>query len=210
MRRSSDVNVFNDVFVRGGLDFWRSLENFSPEVILDLGANVGFASAMFLSLFPRAFVLAVEPDPSNAERCRKNLAPYGNRAKVVEGAVWHSRGHLMLSRGTFRDGREWATQVRPAHPDEIPDIAAWDIPTLLEMCPRKQVDILKIDIEGSESALFSVNVDEWLSRVHNICIEVHDAECQKAIAAALASYRHQSGRTGEYALYLGISRIALN
>jgi hypothetical protein len=49
------------------LIFWRSSVADSPRLILGLGANVEYASAVFLNLFPRAFVLAVEPDPTNVE-----------------------------------------------------------------------------------------------------------------------------------------------
>jgi len=204
MGESSDVDLFQSIFVDGGLDYWRSSLGESPRLILDLGANVGYVSSVFLSLFPRAFVLAVEPDPANLEVCKRTLAPYGDRVKVVEGAVWHTRGQLALSRGTFGDGREWATQVRPAEFSETASVTAWDMPALLGMCPRNEIDILKIDIEGSEKALFSKNVGEWLPRVHNLCIETHGAECAQAVAAALAPYRCRAGQTGEYTLYLNI------
>jgi len=204
MGGSSDVDLFQSIFVNGELDFWRSSVHDSPQLILDLGANVGYASAVFLSLFPRAFVLAVEPDPTNIEICKRTLAPYGARAKVVEGAVWPTRGHLVLSCGTFGDGREWATQVRPADLGETATVTAWDIPGLLGMCSRNEIDILKIDIEGSEKALFAQNVGEWLPRVHNLCIETHGAECAQAVTSALAPFRYRVGQTGEYTLYLDI------
>jgi hypothetical protein len=72
------------------------------------------------------------------------------------------------------------------------------------MCPRNEIDILKIDIEGSEGVLFSGDTDEWLPRVRNICIETHDSECAEAVVRALAPYRHRTGKTGEYTLYLDI------
>jgi FkbM family methyltransferase len=204
MGESSDMDLFQDIFVNGGLDFWRSSIDAAPRLILDLGANVGYVSAVFLSLFPRAFVLAVEPDPANLEICKRNLAPYGDRVKVVEGAVWHSCGQLALSRGTFGDGREWASQVRHAEFGETATVTAWDIPALLGMCPQNEVDILKIDIEGSETALFSKNAEQWLPRVHNLCIETHGGECAQAVAEALAPYRYRAGKAGEYTLYLDI------
>jgi FkbM family methyltransferase len=204
MGQSSDFDLFRNIFLFGEMDFWRSSLCRSPQVILDLGANVGFASSYFLSLFPGAFVLAVEPDPANFEICKRTLARYGDQAKAVEGAVWDSCGQLALSRGTFRDGREWATQVRPPEPGESCSVTAFDMPALLAMCPRNEVDILKIDIEGSEAVLFSGDTGEWLQRVRNICIETHDSECAEAVVGALAPYRYRTGNTGEYTLYLDI------
>ena len=205
MGDSSDIDLFQNIFLRGEMDFWRSKTDKSPRVIVDLGANVGYTSAVFLSLFPRAFVLAVEPDPDNVEICKRTLAPYGDRVKIIEGAVWHSCGQLALSRGIFGDGRAWATQVRTASVGEAASVTAWDMPSLLKMCPHDTIDILKIDIEGSEKELFSQNTAEWLPRARNICIETHGAECDQAVAAALAPFRYRVDQSGEYALYLDIT-----
>jgi hypothetical protein len=94
--------------------------------------------------------------------------------------------------------------VRPANLGEAASVAAWDMSALLAMCPRNKVDILKIDIEGSEKALFSQNAGEWLPRVHNICIETYGAEGAQVVDAALAPYRYRSSQTGEYTLYLDL------
>ena len=41
-----------------------------PRFILDCGANVGYTSAYLLTRFPTAFLIAIEPDPGNAEILR--------------------------------------------------------------------------------------------------------------------------------------------
>jgi FkbM family methyltransferase len=197
MQSSSDPDAFDEIFVGGELEFSRSL-NCTVRLILDLGANVGYASIFFLNAFPDSFVLAVEPDGTNAEICRQNLAPYGNRAKVLEGAVWHRVTQLRLVRGAFGDGREWATQVRDVEPGEMGDIPAWDIPGLLEFCQGGTIDLLKIDIEGSEIALFSKNTDLWLDRVRNLCIETHGPDCEFAFRHALESYDYEFRVCGEW------------
>ena len=42
-------------------------------LVVDCGANVGYASAYFLSHFPQARVIAVEPDDQKFEALRRNL-----------------------------------------------------------------------------------------------------------------------------------------
>ena len=141
------MEVVNQIFVVNEYACVRNIP--SPGLILDLGANVGYSSAYFLSCFPRATVVAVEPDPGNFELCRKNLAPYGDRAKVVLGAVWSKRCRLKLSRETFGDGREWATQVRESEgSDDEATVDGWDIPSLLHQVGGGHIDLLKVDIEG--------------------------------------------------------------
>jgi FkbM family methyltransferase len=205
MQSSSDPDVFDDIFHRRELTFLKRIRD--ARVIIDLGANVGYVSAFCLSAYKHGFVLSVEPDPANHLQCTKNLRHYGNRSRVLCAAVWHTKGDLLLSRGTFGDGRGWATEVREPRDGEKGDVYAWDVPSLIAMCPQPTIDLLKIDIEGSEAALFSGNV-EWLDRVKNMCIELHGSACEQAFRAATAPYRFEELRCGEYTICLDIKRVA--
>jgi FkbM family methyltransferase len=205
MQSSSDPEVFDGVFVDGQLGFAHLLDR-PPKVIFDLGANVGYASVFFLNAWPGSYILAVEPDPLNFERCRMNLRHYGTRVRMVQGAVWHCNGALVLSRGTFGDGREHATEVRVAAAGESSDVPAWDMPRLMEFSESANIDLLKIDIEGSENALFSAGADRWLDRVRNICIELHGPQCESAFWAALRDYDYEQSRCGEHILCLNVRR----
>jgi len=204
---SSDVNVFQQIFVLKEACY---IDRLGPvESVIDLGANVGYLSALILSRFPRARVIAVEPDPVNARLCRRNLAPYGSRASVIEGAAWWSKSRLTLVRGQFGDGREWATQVREAGPGEAGDVEGWDIETILDGFGMEKVDLLKIDIEGSERDLFERGAGEWLDRIRNLSIELHGTACEVAYRRALSSFEYESLSCGEYELAMGLHRNRL-
>src|SRR5215472_3915980 len=82
---SSDMDAFYQVIVCEEYDCLKDIS--CPRFILDLGANVGYSSAYFLTCFPTSRILAVEPDPENFQICRANLAKYGDRAEVLLGAV---------------------------------------------------------------------------------------------------------------------------
>ena len=110
MGNSSDQDVFWQIFLKQKYDFIEGLPN--ADVVVDLGANTGISSALFLSRWPHAKLLAVEPDPGNYAMLTRNLAPYGNRAQMIRGAVWTRSGDLELSRA-LNDGREWARSVQP-------------------------------------------------------------------------------------------------
>ena len=64
------MTVFWQIFTFDEYSSLRNLENVS--LVLDLGANVGYSSAYFLSCFPEARVVAVEPDEQNMAICRTN------------------------------------------------------------------------------------------------------------------------------------------
>jgi FkbM family methyltransferase len=193
---TSDRDVLRQVFIQGE---YQAVELSNPKTIIDLGANVGYASAYFLSKYPTASVLAVEPDPGNYEVCRGNLALFGQRAKVIHGAAWAECTRLVLDKGAYRDGREWATQVRAAAENSAAsaDTDAFDVPTLMRMCSVPEIDLLKIDIERSELELFSRNTESWLPHVKNLCIELHGADCEEIFFRALSEYSYELGPPGD-------------
>jgi FkbM family methyltransferase len=193
---SSDRDVLGQIFIERE---YEPIAMSHAGAILDLGANVGYSSAYFLSKYPTATVVAVEPDPSNYAICCRNLKPFGNRAKVVHGAAWPERSKLVLDRGTWGDGREWATQVRLAKEDAAlsTPIEGYDVPTLIALGGAAEIDLLKIDIERSELELFSRNTESWLPRVKNLCIELHGQDCGAIFFRALAGYSYNLSRTGE-------------
>ncbi len=196
LRGSSDIAVFNQIFVEEEYICLRDLRDVA--VIIDLGANVGFSSAYFLNRFPSAKVLALEPDPRNVIRCKQNLAAYSERAVVLHGAIWSRRTRLSLSSGDFGDGREWATQVREPDGIETPDhVDAWDVPGLIDLAGVGTIDLLKIDIERSELAVFGDSSKVWLPKIRNICIELHGEDCDRVFFGALKEFDYDLSRSGE-------------
>ncbi len=199
----SDDYVFDQVFVTREHAPLAGMEE--PRFILDLGANVGYASALFASRYPHARILAVEPDPGNFRLCVENLRPYGDRVKVLLGAVWGHNSRLALARGQYGDGRDWAVQVREAGDQDNAQVEAWDVPALLEFAGEEFADLIKIDIEGSEVQVFMENTD-WLSRVRNICIELHGPHCEEVFDRALRGYDYEKILHGENTLCLNVRR----
>lgn len=83
---TSDIYVFEQIFVERE---YRCLDGLHDvETIVDAGANVGFASAYFVSQFKNSRVIAIEPDNQNVGALKRNLLPWNGRAVIVEGAIW--------------------------------------------------------------------------------------------------------------------------
>ena len=194
--KSSDREVLDQIFIRPE---YEPIALVNPTTIIDLGANVGYSSAYFLSRYPSAKVIALEPDHDNFLICRRNLEPFGARATVLHGAAWPERRVLVVKKGVFADGREWATQVCPPTDfgTDDPLVQAYDIDSLIALTHSREVDLLKIDIEKSEQELFSRNTDAWMPKIRNICIELHDEECEATFFSALSKYAYESSRSGE-------------
>jgi len=171
----------------------------SPKLIIDAGANIGMASLYLLKRYPSVKIVAVEPDPETFELCRANLAAYADRVVLVKGAVWSSCGELVF----VRNQSEWNSHVQGAEnvhagqeaqaaPATEIRVQSFDLPSLIALGGGGPVDLLKMDIEGSEAEVFARNPDSWLSAVRNIIIELHGPECDKSFAAALTGYEYEA------------------
>jgi FkbM family methyltransferase len=180
--RSTDAVALYEVLVTKEYALTADLD--SPAFIIDGGANVGMASLYFLNRYPKARVIAVEPDAANLELCRMNLEPYGDRVTLLQGAIWKSdeRG-LSLETGE----QSWSSRVMD---DQAGSIEAFSIPSLIARGGGK-VDLLKLDIEGSEDEVFGPDAREWLPKVRNIAIELHGEKRKARFFAALEGYRYE-------------------
>ena len=197
---STDFLVYGQTFI--GEQYACVDDLTDVDLIIDCGANVGFASAFLLSRFPDASLVAVEPDPDTFQILERNLAPYGSRARAERAGVWSHSTDLRIEERSYRGGGAWARQVRECAPGEVPTLHAVDIPTLLARSGRKRISILKIDIEGSECAVFSAsNVDSWLPLVDCLVIELHDdthfGPCSDVFHRAIAAHPFSVRAVGE-------------
>jgi FkbM family methyltransferase len=115
----------------------------------------------------------------------------------LHGAAWSERGRLELSKGAFGDGRDWAIQVAETRVGGAGDVEAWDVGSLIDMAGGTVVDLLKVDIERAEIAVFGDTSKTWLPRVRNICIELHGPDCEEAFFSALADFDYELEHSGE-------------
>jgi FkbM family methyltransferase len=185
---SSDLSVYSGVFVRRDYSCLDHVRD--AELIIDCGANVGYSPAYFLSRFPKAHLIAVEPDATNFDLLRENLAPYGDRAQLVQAGVWSHSTELTVVDAPYRDGRQWSQQFRERQPGEKAVIATVDVESLLVESGYPRISILKMDVEGAEGIVFGSNFERWIDRVDNIAIELHDdsyfGDCSAIFSKAIA------------------------
>ena len=181
--RTSDRWAFAQIFVQR--QYAALPAALDPRLIVDCGANVGYASVYFLTRFPQAHVIAVEPDPDNVALLRQNLAPYGARVQIIQGAIWSHATGLIVERAHEGEHAQWGTWVRPSLPHETPDLWAIDLASLLAESGYAAIDLLKMDIEGAETAIFAHDGRGWLDKVAVIEIELHSQEGARLFRHAL-------------------------
>src|SRR6266404_2057395 len=138
---TSDLFMFKQIFVEREYSCLDALT--AADLIVDCGANVGYSSAYFLSRFPEARLVAVEPEAENFAILKQNLVPFGDRATLKQTGVWsHPCGLVLVA--DPRSFQENSRQVREARAGEIPMFHATDIGTILAESGAERISILKI------------------------------------------------------------------
>ena len=162
--------------------------------ILDGGANIGDETTRFLLHHPTAEVTAVEPEGSNFELLRKNV-DHLDRTLCVHGGLWPVKTHLEVIPGNSQEGFRVVETTKTDGP-----VAAFTIPELMERRGWDSIDVLKLDIEGSEFELFSRGTEDWLDRVKVLIFEVPDNDrpgSTQKIYEALGERRFDTFHCGE-------------
>jgi FkbM family methyltransferase len=176
---------------------------------VDVGANIGLFSLWLCGSTPGARVIAVEPAPPNVDLLVRNLhrAGLSHHIHVVRAALGAASGRGVLhyypcmpgnstllpcvkwrDRVAFRPDRWAAMFARREYPCEVLTLSC-----VLRAHARvgQEVDLLKIDAEGSEvDVLRGVNEADW-PRIWQVAVEVHGDVMRERVTEILASrYAH--------------------
>lgn len=123
------------------------------QVVLDVGANIGYYSVVASSLVgPEGRVLSIEPDPSHFERLRRSLVANGCRnATPLQVAAADREGELelYLSEENSSDHAAYPVPGR-----RHVTVRSADLDTLADEQGFAKVDFIKIDVQGFEPAVF--------------------------------------------------------
>jgi FkbM family methyltransferase len=166
---STDPWVFQQIFI---LCEYRPLAGRKDvRVIIDAGAYVGYSAIYFAELYPHAFIYALEPEEGNFQALQRNTRHYPN-IKAIQAAVWNEDGYLELEE---THGGQWAFHVHESSQSSKARVHAVSIQSLMEQYRLSHIDILKMDIEGAESAVFEASsCHAWLGSVRILVLELHD------------------------------------
>jgi FkbM family methyltransferase len=193
---TSDISTFDQIFVE--LQYQLNIQGFNPEYIIDGGANAGYSTLYFASRYPHAKIVAVEPEPSNYEILRRNVASYEN-ITPLHAALWNKKMLLNINNPGDDKNAFRVQQGNNSGAGKVQALAPLDI---MEAGELAKLDILKLDIEGAEKELFDENSSVWLDKTDLIIIELHDwfrNGCGTAFYNAITPYGFSQINKGENA-----------
>jgi FkbM family methyltransferase len=196
--RTTDVSLFEEIIVNSEYCFESSIP---PRVIIDAGANIGLTSVYYANKFPNAKIIAIEPEKTNFDMLKRNADYYPN-IFPIQGALWREETVLNLSNpGTGNWG--YQTNEQQACDAVEGKIRGMTIDKLMEQHGCNFIDILKIDIEGSEKEVFETSVS-WIDKVGAIIVELHDhfkSGCSRSVYTATTNFEFE-WRKGETTFFV--------
>lgn len=180
--RSADVPTLRQVFVARDYDiaelpqaamlaetYLATIAAGKTPVIVDGGANVGFAALWFAHAYPQATVVAVEPERKNYDLLVVNTSGVANIIPL-HAALLDRPGQVRIA----NPGAEaWGFQTMEVDAEAADAVPAVTVPDLIARVPNGRPFLVKVDIEGAEDALFRSNT-EWVSEAAALIVEFHD------------------------------------
>lgn len=164
-RGTSDWRVYRKVFIEKEYDLDYST-NF--DLIIDAGANAGYATVFYAKNFPSAKIIAIEPDHSNFMLLKKNTQHLSN-VECLYGALWHQKTSISIANP---NAPKWAFQIGESSSQSNTVVPAFTMDELLDRHPQSKV-LFKCDIEGAETPVFQHSTS-WITKIDAIICELHD------------------------------------
>jgi len=150
-----------------------------PKNIFDIGANIGAASFFFAEHYPESKIYSFEPAKDLLPILRKNLNGYKN-VSIIKKAVKNvnnKKSKLFIDSHNY-DGSSLHSEYINKNNLNVNNFEIVETINIADFCLEKkikEIDILKIDAEGSEQdILYSLNNN--ISKISVIYCESHNSK----------------------------------
>ena len=146
----------------------------NPRTILDLGANIGVVSIILARTYPGARILAIEALPENIKLLEFNIQQFENVEIVPYGIGSHTEvRNFVLSDDPWNWGGGGINFSRQGVDMDALTVPVLAVPDMLERYNVRNVDLIKIDIEGGEHEVLTNFPSKILHETKCIVGELH-------------------------------------
>jgi len=181
---TSDPILVYNIFTRKEYPL---IDDPSVRLIIDAGANAGYATIYFAHNYPKAKIIALEPEHSNYLQLKRNTEGYAN-VEVLEKGLWFRPARLKVSNPS---SEKWGFIFEEVEGDGVP---CSTMPILFEQYHSSGGILVKMDIEGAESQIFEKD-PSWIGLTDYIFIEIHNG--WKSIFDALSKTDYEAWISSE-------------
>jgi len=151
--------------------------------IIDCGANIGTSVLFFIKNCPHAKIIAFEPNPEIYRTLKKNTEKLDN-VEIKSSAVWSYDGQIEIN-VDLADASSITSNIQGSKKITVESERL--LPYL-----DKQVDFLKIDVEGAELEILK-DIKDKLHNIKNIFIEYHATDLKNTSFIEIINILHTSG-----------------
>lgn len=162
----SDVGVLDEVFVK---EEYKIDEDLHPDIIMDLGSNVGASILYFHLKYPKAKIYGFEPDPITFNKLQNNIGI--EKDIIIENVAITSKNGF-LDFFSFQDSSISSSFTNRSDKMKRIKVLSKTLDQILIDNDIKQIDLMKFDIEGTEFEVF--NNFYGLDRVSYLIGEFHE------------------------------------
>jgi FkbM family methyltransferase len=163
------VFMYREIFKKEIYRF--DTENETP-LIIDGGANIGLSTIYFKQLYPKAKILAFEPDKKIFDCLKNNILDFNLADIELKNiALWNFDGQI-----SFNSEGSDANRIESSNNDtDFSDTYSVECSKLSNYLKDVKVDFLKLDIEGAEHEVIE-EIVPYLDNIDKIFLEYHSFE----------------------------------
>jgi len=180
---TSFLFMYNEIFDK---EIYKFAADSATPTILDCGSNIGLSIIYFKKLYPASIITGFEPAPDVFPVLQHNIKTYGfSNVKLIQKAI-SDREDSVSFWEEGADGGRIVTEA--AQTKKVMSVQATRLKNHLD----KPVDLLKIDIEGEETAVLQ-DCHDRLRQVKNLFVEYHSFIHQKQTLHRILEILSESG-----------------
>jgi len=144
----------------------------APQLIVDIGANIGFSSVCFAENFPETDIIAIEPNASLASLYKKNMEINSIKCYELKNIAMGDSAEDV----GFLECPGFSVDGRVASGDDTPSYAVSQntLSGLLSKFPDDKSVFIKIDTQGYDFKVLQGG-EEFFKRNHNFLVRTEFA-----------------------------------
>ena len=182
-RGAGELSSYIEIFLRGDYALIDDFVASNGDIVVDVGANIGLYTLWQAQNAQGGKILAFEPNPRAYSRLRKNVRANGLEDVETRNLALFSRECRLALSQQVPTG---TSELRKFGESRVP-VKASTLDLELKKSALDHIDILKIDVEGSELDVL-LGAESSLPFINKIVLECHSVELENRVSDYLSRH----------------------
>lgn len=179
------MHTYQEIYER---EIYRFVADRENPFIVDCGANIGMSVLYFKAIYPRARIIAFEPDNDNFNMLQQNIQTNSlTNVEAVKAAVWKENTIL-----EFSESGSQGSRIQNDNSKEERHFTKVNAVKLADILSTNEIDFLKMDIEGAEDVVIH-DCAPFLGNVKNLFLEYHGTSAETMKLSSILDLLGKSG-----------------